>query len=102
MPTLHVAFQEGFQDDEVKLFLNDVEVYKRTHLKTRMQIGLADSVDLQVPSRSAELRIVVPGRNVDLKKTITFEDHAVLFVAISMKADGALALRVSPEAFRYA
>ena len=57
---LHVALQEGFEDDTVVLRIADEEVYRRDSLATRMQIGLADSFELTVEEDEAELEVSLP------------------------------------------
>jgi hypothetical protein len=102
MPLIHVAIQEGFQNDTLVVQLDGAEVYRRAGLKTRMQIGLADSFDLDAAPGPAELRVEVPTRNAGV--TIRVEVPAVgeLYVGVSVSPDGAITYQSTDEPFRYA
>lgn len=94
--------QEGFQNDTLVAQLDGAEVYRRVGLNTRMQIGLAGSVDLDVPPGTAKLRVDVSTRNAGL--TIPLEVPAVgsLYVGVSVAPDGALIYKATGKPFRYA
>ncbi len=46
MVLLHIAFQEGFTDDTVVVRVNGREVFRKGSVKTRLQIGYADSFEV--------------------------------------------------------
>ena len=48
MAQLRIDLQEGFIDDTVEILLNGRQVFHRAGVNTRLQIGLADSVELEI------------------------------------------------------
>ena len=73
--TLKVDLQDGFADDTVFVCVNGKEMYRKSDVTTRTQLGLADSVELDVDGDRAELLVGVPARHlnggmlVDLTRT---------------------------------
>jgi hypothetical protein len=103
MSTLHVALQEGFQGDTVIVRLGGAEVYRRAGVKTRMQIGLADSFELDAPPPGpAELQVEVPSRNTTATVPLEVPDSGELYVGVSVAPDGRIDCRSGEEPFRYA
>ena len=45
MPRLHIALQEGFAGDPVSISVDGREIYRKDGVRTRTQIGLADSIE---------------------------------------------------------
>ncbi len=60
MPVLHINLQEGFANDTVVVRVNGQEVFNRTSVKTRLQIGLANAFEVDVPEGSADIQIALP------------------------------------------
>lgn len=102
MPLIHIAVQEGFQNDTLVVHLNGAEVYSRSGLKTRMQIGLADSFDLEAAPGPAELRVEVPTRNGGETISLEVPPDGELFVGVSIAPDSTITHTSSGEPFRYA
>jgi hypothetical protein len=102
MPLIHVALQEGFQNDTVVVRLDGVEVYRQTGLKTRMQIGLADSFDLDVAPGPIELWVEVLTQNAGVRVPIEVPVARELYVGVSVAPDGGVSYKVTDEPFRYA
>jgi hypothetical protein len=102
MPLIHVAIQEGFQNDTLVVHLDGVEVYRRAALKTRMQIGLADSFDLDAAPGPAELRVEVLTRNASVTIPLKVVAGRELHVGVSVTPDGAVTYKATDEPFRYA
>jgi hypothetical protein len=102
MPLIHVALQEGFENDTVVVRLAGAEVYRRAGLKTRMQIGLADTFDLDAAPGPTELRVEVLTRNAAVRVPIEVPAVGELYVGVSVTPDGGVSYKVSDEPFRYA
>ena len=102
MPLIHVALQEGFQNDTVVAHLGGAEVYRRAGLKTRMQIGLADHFELDAAPGPTELRVEVLTQNVDVRIPIEVPAGGELYVGVSVTPDGGASYKVTSEPFRYA
>lgn len=102
MSLIHVALQEGFQNDTVIAQLDGTEVYRRAGLNTRMQIGLADSFDLKAPSGRAELRVDVVTRKAHVTVPVEVPPGEERYVGISIAPDGKIVQRISEDPFHYA
>jgi hypothetical protein len=102
MPLIHVAFQEGFQNDTVVVQLDGAEVYRRAGLKTRMQIGLAETFELDAAPGPTELRIEVLTQNADVRIPIEVPAVGDLYVGVSVTPDGVVSHKVTNQPFRYA
>ena len=57
MPRLHIALQEGFAGDPVSINVDGREIYRKASVRTRTQIGLADSVETTHDKGSATIEI---------------------------------------------
>jgi hypothetical protein len=47
MSLLHIALQEGFSNDEVRIKVNGAQLGSLTGVTTKNQIGFAESLDLE-------------------------------------------------------
>jgi hypothetical protein len=61
---LHIAFQDGFEDDLVIVQIDGREVFQKEGIKTNLLIGYADSVEVQVPEGSLEVKLLLPSKNL--------------------------------------
>jgi hypothetical protein len=100
MPTLHIDFQEGFWDDTVVLRVNDEE-YHKPQLRTRLQIGYAGSLEVDVRENTVAVEIVVPSRGLSKSLPIAFDASDTVYLGLSISAEGEISERVSYEPFRY-
>jgi len=97
---LHVALQEGFNGERVTAAINGREFFSRTGVKTRMQIGLADSFELDQPPGRATLAVSIPERGATRSLELQL-DQAPLYVAVSLDTSGQIQMRTSREPFGY-
>ena len=97
MPRLHIALQEGFAGDPVSIAVDGKEIYRKTEVRTRTQIGLADSVETTHDPGNATIDI----RARDATATITPTVAGDLFLAISISPDGRITHKSSAQPFRY-
>ena len=95
-----IDLQEGFFNDEVTIFEKDKKIYHAEKIKTRMQIGLAASFEVELSGEKTTLRIVIPNRQIDEKKEIELAEN--LHVAISLTEDDKLEWKMSEAPFMYA
>lgn len=97
MAVLHIALEEGFSDDAVAVSVDDTEVLNRADVRTRMQLGLADTVDATVePGRHV---VMVTARGASESVDVEVEDE--LFVGISLSRSGVIEHRTSDRPFGY-
>lgn len=99
MPNLHIAFQEGFENDLAVVSLDGKEVFRKAGLTTRLQIGRAHAFDLDVEARPFEVEITLPEKG--LSKTIRIDPARPVYLGISLADRGELALEVSHQPFGY-
>jgi hypothetical protein len=101
MPLLHVALQEGFQDDRVVIKVNGAEVASRPAVTTRNQIGFAESVEVEVPAPDITVEIQVPSRQLSGSVPVDVEGvEGKVYLGVSI-AHGRLEMVQQREAFGY-
>jgi hypothetical protein len=100
MPTLHIALQEGFSGDEVAVRINGREIFHKTGVKTRMQIGFADSAEIDAQPGVVEVEIALPARNA--VKQVRLQLTAPCFLAVSIGEDNTINTSCSETPFQYA
>ena len=95
---LHVALQEGFDNDNVLMRLNDDPIYEGAGVTTDLRIGRADAVE--VPLREGRLRLSVnlPDRN--LSGSVVVQGTDTVYVGVSVEGD-AVEFTVSDQPFGY-
>lgn len=99
MPTLHVALQEGFEEDDVCLRVDGREAAVRQGLKSRHQIGLADSIDVELPEGQHTVEVEITSRKI--ADTVTVDLAQSTFLAVSISPSGEMQMSTSKEPFRY-
>jgi hypothetical protein len=94
-----IDLQEGFENDEVEIFDNEKRVFKADNVKTRTQIGLASSNEVDLEGNKATLRVEVPSRNIDERREIQLTDD--LHIAISISDGNELTWKIQNSPFFY-
>ena len=97
MPRLHIALQEGFAGDPVSISVDGREIYRKDSVRTRTQIGLADSIETPHEQGSATIEIHARDSAATIMPTLDGD----LFLAVSLSPDGRIVHRSSTEPFRY-
>ncbi len=98
MGLLYIDLQEGFTDDAVVVRVNGQEVFRREKVRTRLQLGLAESVEVTVAEGSADIEVVVVSRN--LSKTMKVQVSAETYVGVSI-VEGEIDYRISDDLIGY-
>ena len=98
MPLLHVAFQEGFETDTVVVYIDGNEAFRKDDVKTRLQIGYADSFENMLAADSVAMTIVLPNRN--LSQTVQLRLTAATYVGVSIE-QGKINSRIADQPFGY-
>lgn len=98
MGAFHLDFQSGFNASEVEVFVDDVMVLRKAGIKTRYQIGLADSCKLDLSPGVHIIRVRHLGESVEEDIHIDPEDTPHLGVNF---LEGQLEFTPSAEPFRY-
>jgi hypothetical protein len=97
MPLIHVDLQEGFEGDPIVIAVNGREAFNKPAVRTRTQIGLADSVELTLPPGDANIEVTARGNTT--RFTVPAPDD--VYVGISIADNGQIVHRTSREAFGY-
>ena len=101
MPLLHIEFQEGFMDDTVVVRIDDKEVCRKPNVRTRLQIGYADSCEVDVRDNTVDVKVALPLRNLSKAIPIVFDGSASIYLGLSVTPQGGISERVSREPFGY-
>ena len=64
MPRLSIDLQDGFAGDEVIVRVNGKEVARRSAVRTKRMLGLADSLEVPVPGGAVALEIELPAKQI--------------------------------------
>jgi hypothetical protein len=97
MALLHVDLQDGFESEPVSIAVNGQPAFNKPAVRTRTQIGLADSLEVNVPPGDTEVQ--VDARGASTRFRVAVQD--TLYVGISISAEGKIVHRTSAQAFGY-
>ena len=99
MTLVHVAFQEGFENDAVVLRLNGAEVFRQAGLTTKNQIGYADSFETDVPPGPVRLEVDIASRGTNGSQML--HANGPTYVGVSLDRERRPTFHVSLEPFGY-
>ena len=95
---LHVALQEGFDDDRVELRVNEASIYQRDSVTTDLRIGRADAVEMEMGAGPHRLTVSLPERNIS--DSIDVRGDAPVYVGVSLVGES-VQFTVSDQPFGY-
>ncbi|RFU21930.1 hypothetical protein D0Z06_07270 [Geodermatophilus marinus] len=99
MAVLDIALEEGFEGDSVVVEVDGRRVFERDGVRTRMQIGLADTVEVPAgDGGDVDVEVRLPSRPVTGRLRVHVTDR--LHVGVSVHGD-AVVFRTSPTPFGY-
>jgi len=96
---LHVNLQDGFNGDEVKISINNKQVYHKKNVKTRTQISLADVLESQVNNGTAVIEIELV--NKQIKQVIETQVTDSLHIGVSVSAQNEIVYHIQHTPFHY-
>lgn len=99
MVALQVALHDGFDDDEVAIRVDGDTRWHHDAVRTRTQISLAETVDLDVARGRHDVVVDVPSRGTSSRLEIDVDGPT--WVAASLDPDGTVRMRLSEEPFGY-
>lgn len=82
---IHIALQEGFEGEIVVIRVNGNEVFHKPNVKTRLQIGIADFIEVGIQKGSVNVEVALPLRN--LSKSIVLQVSTPIYVGVSVTRD---------------
>jgi hypothetical protein len=100
MPSLCIDLREGFLDDIVVVRINNEE-YHKPQVSTRLQLGYADSLEIDVRESTVDVEIVLPSRGLSKSIPIVFDRSDTVYLGLSVTAEGEISERISHEPFGY-
>lgn len=100
MPTLRVDLGEGFLDDTVVVRVNGEE-RRRSHVRTRLQTGFADSFEIDVQEAAVDVEVALPSRGTSTSVPVAFGKADTVYLGLSVAAGDEISAQVSQEPFRY-
>jgi hypothetical protein len=83
MPTLHVDLRDGFDHDDVILYLNNRESARRSDVTTNLTISHAAALDVPAPEGRCALRIDIPRQNIS--SSVDVDPAETPYVAILVR-----------------
>jgi hypothetical protein len=96
---VHLAFQDGFADDDVVVRVDGREVARESGLKgVDPMVPLAAQRDVQVNERASQLQVEVPTRGLSRAFDLDFAESPYVGIAI---VGGEIAVRQSSRPFDY-
>lgn len=99
MNHLNINLQEGFKGDEVSISINGKELYHKTNVKTRTQIGLADTLKTQVDEEQISIEVKLLNRQI--RRTINIQVTGTSHVGISISEQNEIVYQVQHTPFYY-
>lgn len=96
--TLHVALQDGFDDEPVIVNADGREIYRNEHVRTDPRIGVAHAFETRVKALPEAIEVTLPRRG--LTSRLQVPRGGDVHVGISV-VDGVLRFRTSERPFGY-
>jgi len=91
-------FQDGFADDTVTIHIDGKEKCHTISLSTDYALGLAESVQIQVPSGSVQIQITVVSRHIS--ELVELEVSETVYLGVSI-LEGRIHHQISDDRFTY-
>ena len=98
MALLHIDLQEGFEDETVVIKVAGKEAFRKTNVRTKLQIGLADSFETTIEDGPVTVEIELPSKH--LSKSIEVQGSNAVYLGVSV-IEGKIEHRISREQFGY-
>ena len=99
MTTLHVHLQDGFSNHRVTVSVDGRLASDKPNVRTRPQLGLADTVDLPVPDGDVTVLVELPDSGQS--QTVVLNAATTPFLGLSVAPDGSLTHTLSDTTFGY-
>ena len=99
MVMLKIDLQDGFINDMVNIRINGEEVFNKHGVKTRFQIGYAESFEVKVEQGLLNVEVTLPLKNIS--ESAAFEISNDMYLGISVTPENTISIRPSIKAFGY-
>lgn len=98
MALLRIDLQEGFEDETVVIKVAGKEAFRKSNVRTKLQIGLADSFETTIEDGPVTVEIALPSKN--LSEEIEVQGSTAAYLGVSV-IEGKIEHRISHEQFGY-
>jgi hypothetical protein len=78
MQELIVILQDGFDDDDVTITVNGKEARHDREVSTRILLGMAEEVAVELPAKGATVGVEVTSRNLRAAKKLAGKPKSLL------------------------
>jgi len=95
---LKIDLQNGYSNDLVVIRVNGKEVFRKNGVTTKLLLGVADSIQLEVSDMLAKVDVDIPSK--DLSETMSLRLSAPTYLGISV-IGGQIAYMINKEPFAY-
>ena len=99
MAEITVDLQDGFMDDTVTVATGGRELLREDGVTTRFQIGMAKSLQVEMPEGADVLEVAVPTKGE--RTTVPIDPSKPVFVGVSLTTEGQLDVTVQEQPFGY-
>lgn len=96
---LKINLQEGFKGDEVSISINGKQLYHKANVKTRTQIGLADTIETQIDEEQLSLEVQLLNRQI--RQVINIQVTDTSHVGISVSQQDEIVCQIQDTPFYY-
>jgi hypothetical protein len=95
---LKVDLQDGFSGDLVIIKIGEMKVFRREDVTTKLMLGYAGSLTLEVPEGQVNIDVSVPTRK--LSNAISIDTSKPTYLGLSIE-NGEIRCSLSEEPFAY-
>lgn len=96
---LHIALQDGFFRDSVRIVVSGREIFSKSQVTTRRQTGYADSVEVDAKEPEVPVDISLPAR--DIAKRIAVTVTHPTYLGVSLTSESEISWKISADPFGY-
>ena len=96
---MRIDLQEGFNSDDVEVYVNGAKVRDWKDVTTKRMLGLAASAEVEVPDGALDIEVRVPTKNLAKTFSVASSDTPNLGISIH---NGELKSITSKKRFGYA
>lgn len=96
---LHIALQDGFFQDTVRIVVSEREIFSKSQVTTRRQTGYADSVELDTKEPEVSVGISLPARDIARHFAVTVTRPT--YVGVSLTSGSEISWKISADPFGY-
>jgi hypothetical protein len=97
--TVEIHLQEGFKDDTVIIRADGHELSHKDEVTTKLLLGYADVVEIEIPEGQVKLEIMLPSRNIS--KMVEVQIPEEKYLGVSVRPGGVEVIK-SRQPFGYA